>query len=184
MKTWFFALILALMAAPAGAAQFVAYFNLAGVNEVNAQTGDLGAGDPDGWATAQILIDPDADSLTWHIWYQNLGELTAMHIHRGAFGVNGPVWKNLMLPGGHAGNGHLMGLVHDLPADLPDLLANPLGFYLNIHTNEFPGGAVRNQMVPVPEPGVLAMTGLGLGVLLLRGRARGRSQAGKAVQPA
>ena len=37
--------------------------------------------------------------------------------------------------------------------------------YLNIHTMAFPGGEIRGFLTPVPEPGTLALSGLGLGAL-------------------
>jgi CHRD domain len=48
------------------------------------------------------------------------------------------VTEGEMLPGG----------VPAFPTGLhvSDILSNPSGFYVNVHTGEFPGGAVRGQL--------------------------------------
>ena len=33
------------------------------------------------------------------------------------------------------------------PEKLKPIVANPAGFYVNIHTADFPGGAVRGQLM-------------------------------------
>jgi hypothetical protein len=40
-------------------------------------------------------------------------------------------------------------------------------WYFNIHTSTFGGGEIRGQILPVPEPSVLALTALGLGGLIV-----------------
>jgi len=42
-----------------------------------------------------------------------------------------------------------------LPALLADLLAGNL--YINVHTNDFPGGEIRGQILQIPEPGSLPL---------------------------
>jgi hypothetical protein len=54
-----------------------------------------------------------------------------------------------------------------LPGAVAALLA---GFeadtaYLNIHSNEFPGGEIRGFIQPVPEPSAFALSALGMGSL-------------------
>ncbi|MBY0506611.1 MAG: CHRD domain-containing protein [Bryobacteraceae bacterium] len=79
---------------------------------------------------------------------------TGAHIHEGAAGTNGPVVINAA----HTTTATPAGLTHFVrPAyvaadnqvavtTLTGLLLNPAGYYFNVHTSVFPGGAVRGQM--------------------------------------
>ena len=69
------------------------------------------------------------------------------HIHSGVKGASGPVLVDLMPtfePGESAFEGKSC---VDLPADtVTKLLANPSGFYVNVHTDLHPDGAIRGQL--------------------------------------
>lgn len=81
----------------------------------------------------------------------------AMHIHRGAAGQNGPVevgaqfGTEVALSG--SGSFFRSVVVSDpmALAVVQEILANPAGFYLNIHTESSPGGLIRGQLLNTPE---------------------------------
>jgi uncharacterized protein (TIGR03437 family) len=80
---------------------------------------------------------------------------TGLHIHDGAAGVNGPVRLDSGLSAANnvasatgAGNIYrVFNANNDAAlAAVNSLLANPEGWYLNLHTTVSPGGAVRSQL--------------------------------------
>jgi hypothetical protein len=77
--------------------------------------------------------------------------LTASHIHPGATGANGGVFVNLGLAAGEVtfatGSGSFTRQGVTVTVDEANaILANPAGFYLNIHTAANPGGVARGQL--------------------------------------
>lgn len=48
--------------------------------------------------------------------------------------------------------GTAAGVVVADPAVISDVVADPAGFYFNVHTTDFPGGAVRAQVAGEPPP--------------------------------
>jgi hypothetical protein len=77
--------------------------------------------------------------------------LTASHIHPGAAGANGGILVSLGLSAGEVtfatGSGSFTKQGITVPADQANsILANPAGFYLNIHTAANPGGVARGQL--------------------------------------
>ncbi|MDQ6616727.1 MAG: CHRD domain-containing protein [Actinomycetota bacterium] len=71
---------------------------------------------------------------------------TAAHIHIGDAGTAGPVVIPLPLTGGH---GVYSGCIHADKTLVQSIIDNPGGFYTNIHTSDFPAGAIRGQLSPI-----------------------------------
>lgn len=111
---------------------------LNGANEVP-------AGDPDGVGTANISIDDATNRICTHLEVRNIGAVTAAHIHRGSAGVNGPPVITLDAPDDNDSDD-----CDDVDNDLLDAIRRtPADFYVNVHTAEYPNGAVRGQIFNV-----------------------------------
>ncbi len=140
MKRWTVVLLFVLVAtAPVALAQSTLMANMTGAQEVP-------PADPDGTGSATITIL--GTTVNYTIVVNNIVAPTAQHIHTGAAGVNGPVLVNL--PGVWTGSGQgpwtLTGSTTTTLANANAILANPAGFYVNVHNTPFPGGAVRGQL--------------------------------------
>jgi CHRD domain len=117
---------------------------LAGVTE-----GD-NPGDPDGAGTASITLDPATGEVCWNLTATGTMAITQSHIHTGAAGASGGVLIPLDTDGF---TGSSEGCIEDQPAAaINDVLANPAGFYVNLHTSDFPAGAVRGQLGAASQP--------------------------------
>jgi len=108
-------------------------------------------GDPKGSATGIIRVQ--GNRVTFAFSWKGISAPTLGHIHQGAKGTNGdvkvPLWGTPMPDTVTAAAGVLT--VSD-PAIADALRADPTGFYLNLHTKEFPGGAVRGQLSKLNHP--------------------------------
>jgi hypothetical protein len=104
--------------------------------------------DPDGVGFAVFTLDPGAGTISFTAYEQNIAAPTASHIHRGAAGVTGPVVIPFNKPfNSGVSSDTLTGIAAGL---MTDIIANPPGFYFNIHNTDFPGGAIRGQLRPAP----------------------------------
>jgi hypothetical protein len=85
------------------------------------------------------------------VGFPNGTTLTSAHIHPGAAGSNGGVFVSLGLTAGEvtfpSGGGSFTKTGIALTVDQTNaILANPSGFYLNIHTALNPNGVARGQL--------------------------------------
>lgn len=129
-----------------GGSVFAASMN--GANEVPAQGGPA-VGDKDGQALEFIKVKDDKVSVT--VKWRGTGKPTALHIHQGPKGANGGIKVDfthlLDKSKGKSKGNRVTGTVKvDDAALLAQLKAEPGSFYANLHTAEFPGGAVRGQL--------------------------------------
>ena len=137
--------------ATAGHTNTVLEATLDGRNEVATDAKDKRqVGDPNGSGEAYVFgIDGDAKTLCYVLTVEGLSGATAAHIHEGAAGTNGPVVVNLAAPAdGNAADCLTEGETGKFVGDqtVAEILANPAGYYVNVHNPEFPGGAIRGQL--------------------------------------
>lgn len=110
--------------------------NLTGANEVP-------PGDPDGTGTARVTIARAINQVCTHLEVRDIGAVTAAHIHRGAAGVNGPPVITLDPPDDDDSDDCSTAA----PALLDEIMRNPQRFYVNVHTADYPNGAIRGQLM-------------------------------------
>jgi hypothetical protein len=124
---------------------------LLGANEVP-------AADPDGRGRA--FVRAKGEQVCFALLWTRIGAPIFAHIHHGAAGVNGPVvvlFFDVPEPAGTPANMPPMplpdsisaaaGCKGDVAASLTrDIRRHPSAYYVNIHTLEFPAGAIRGQL--------------------------------------
>ena len=123
--------------ATAGAAGLVA--NLSGNFEVP------GPGDPNGSGFADITLVPGRERVCWELRASDITlPASAAHIHRGAVGVAGPIVVGLTPPGA---DGRAEDCATGVSKQLiKEILRSPERFYVNVHTSDYPAGAIRGQL--------------------------------------
>ena len=116
---------------------------LLGGSEVS-ETGDANAGDPDGYGSATVIIR--GTTLCFGITVDGVDQPILAHIHQAPAGVNGDIVIPL-IPPPNGNPGTSSRCIHGLDAALlTDIQSHATGFYVNVHTENFPAGAVRGQL--------------------------------------
>ena len=101
-----------------------------------------GPGDANGNGEFSGWFDPAMGRICYTLGVGSLASPTMAHIHRGGAQTAGPVVVALANP--------LHGIAETCaPVDkalIGEILANPAGFYVNVHTTAHPRGAIRAQL--------------------------------------
>ena len=144
--------------------------DLDGRQEVkNSANSNAIVGDPNGrgefyvFAIDSVASSDNSKVLCYNLQVKRIAELEmppgtqanpssrGAHIHEGKAGENGRIVANLAWPQGGQAADCLDARLR--PAQFPvgdsvvaDILANPENYYVNVHNNEFPGGAIRGQL--------------------------------------
>ena len=134
----------ALLAAPAQTASVDRHLaaDMSGLKEVTAK-GKKAAGDKDGRGAG--VFDFSGSKMCFGLTVHGIAKPTAAHIHKGPTGKAGPVVVTLVAPS--AGNpGASSGCVSVNSATASAIRKNPSAYYVNVHTADYPDGAVRGQL--------------------------------------
>ena len=119
---------------------------MSGAEECNAS--GCGVGDPDGSARGSITVNVGQDRVCWEFTnVSNVAPVNRGHIHRAPAGSNGGIVVDFFNVAAGT-QGPLTGCT-TTPLGrqlLLDIIRNPSAFYLNLHNEPFPAGAVRGQL--------------------------------------
>jgi hypothetical protein len=98
-------------------------------------------GDPNGKGTAKITLNTSTGRVCFRLTWSGIGNPVAAHIHKGKKGVAGPV----VIPffGGAAKH---TGCVKASKKLVRSIARSPASYYVNVHTQQFPAGAIRAQL--------------------------------------
>jgi hypothetical protein len=103
-----------------------------------------GPGDPNGTGTATIRLRAGQGQVCFTLSVANITLPTiGAHIHIGTAAQAGDVVVALKPPNG---SGTSSGCVAANRTLVAAILANPAGYYVNVHTTDFPNGAIRGQL--------------------------------------
>jgi hypothetical protein len=107
---------------------------------------EVPAGDPAGSGMATITVNPGQEEVCWEIKAAGIDlPATAAHIHVGAVGTAPPnnVVVTLSAPDASGFSSGCTTVDRDLALEI---LKNPENYYVNVHNEAFPTGAIRGQL--------------------------------------
>lgn len=132
---------------PAGGCPKVALTAKAGGTVLTADlkgSNETPAGDPDGSGTATFRMIRGAAVICYSISVEDIMlPATGAHIHQGAAGTNGDIVVALKAPNAR---GKSVGCANSTRTLVAAILDNPGGYYANVHTTDYPAGALRGQL--------------------------------------
>ncbi|MEN3972056.1 CHRD domain-containing protein [Sphingomicrobium sp. XHP0235] len=100
-----------------------------------------GGGDADGYARAEISVSDNLDRICWEIDEVRNVTPTAAHIHQGVKGATGGPVLELK-----AEDGMWTGCSEGTEALQNGIEAMPSNYYVQIHSAQYPNGAIRGQL--------------------------------------
>lgn len=98
-------------------------------------------GSPTGKGTAKVTLNSSTGRVCFRLTWSGIGTPVAAHIHKGPRGKTGPV----VIPffGGTAKH---TGCVKASKSLVGAIIRKPSAYYVNVHTQKYPAGALRAQL--------------------------------------
>jgi hypothetical protein len=127
------------VAAPAAAKAKKLEAKLSGANE-------MPAADPDGTGTAKLRLDAAKKKVCFTIKVRNIGTAVAAHIHKGGKNVASGSIVVPLFNAPQEGTTFTGCTKHVKKKLIRAILKHPRGYYVNVHTGDFPAGAIRGQL--------------------------------------
>jgi hypothetical protein len=100
-------------------------------------------GDKNGSGTAQVALITSEDRLCYSLEASDIEPATEAHIHEGTASERGPAVVTLDPPPKDRTSS---GCTDVNPALLRNLLEKPQRYYVDVHSKDFPQGAIRGQL--------------------------------------
>jgi hypothetical protein len=130
------------------------------VFQVNlAGEGEAPAGDPVGTGAATVRMRTGQAQVCYQLTAKDLPAAVAAHIHHGDAAVAGPVVIPLQTP---SAAGAASGCANTTRALVGTILGDPGSYYVNVHTSDFPAGAIRGQLTGTSTAGLGMLFSLAL----------------------
>ncbi len=104
---------------------------------------EVPTGDRDGRGSARVTTDRARGRVCYRIRLTNVGTVAAGHIHRGAPGRAGAIVVSFFARPTRRPRGCVTGVSRSL---IREIERNPARFYVNVHNQRYPAGAVRGQL--------------------------------------
>jgi hypothetical protein len=106
-----------------------------------------GPGSKKGKGEITVAMKPTQKKVCFDLEVSKLDTITDGHIHKGAEGVAGDIKVPLFVDQELEGTGAYDGCVKEVKKKLiKKIIAKPENYYVNIHTEEYPDGAIRGQL--------------------------------------
>ena len=126
-------------------------FSMDGEQECNT-AGVCDVGDQDGSGTANVVVNVGQRRICYELTVEDiLLPASGAHIHVAPAGSApaGNIVVHLIAPDG---DGTSSACVDNVDRELlRAIVSNPMNYYINVHTTEFPSGAVRGQFSRAPR---------------------------------
>ena len=145
MRRFFAILTTAMLAATMATGVVAASNHVTTLSTTMTGAEEVGGGDKNGKGFVSLDIFVNG-TICWQGKVQAIERVTAAHIHNAVAGVNGGVFVDLEPLSSDVTGNHAEHCVVTTAANAAAIVANPSGYYVNVHTTSFPGGAIRGQL--------------------------------------